>query len=516
MLLRTIVCLLSLCCLLLAQDEAKLLPPFQKAFRYGKREKPAPVAERAAALGTLAGLDSVKVAEAIVDGWRNVDAELADLDAEREQRNAEMAELIKGQEDARSRSLPQDKHARYNELRELLPQLRERADALRELQQQVGSRIGELRRKDTLMFLLQKVVPNKKDPLPLRLFAARALGGGATDIVDELAAALGRAREVEEQLALLDAMVLAGKVAQLHATPVVQLLQSKDEAVRERAALALAKIAVPEAIEPMIGVLAKASGQTRLRIASALEVLTGQQHGINVGAWQSWWAAEGAAFKAGQRPLGAGTPSHRKDTDKNYYFGIPQDQCNSILYVIDCSDSMKAPVDFQTPGTTAGGKAASMTRLEACKKELIRALGLLRPEQKFAILWYNDLPHWWQPKMQPATKDVVAQAQQFVAQLKHASTTNIHDSLEQGFKLVGRGAKDKYYGVELDTIFLLTDGAPTTVTGQLDSTEKILLSVRSWNPLKRVTIHTIGIGKDLNDAFLGQLARENGGEYKKF
>lgn len=78
-----------------------------------------------------------------------------------------------------------------------------------------------------------------------------------------------------------------------------------------------------------------------------------------------------------------------------------------------------------------------------------------------------------------------------------------------------RAARDRYYGAELDTIFLSTDGSPTRVDGRPGSTGKIVLAGRTWNPLQRVTIHTIGIGGQLDDAFLAQLARENGGEYKK-
>lgn len=360
------------------------------------------------------------------------------------------------------------------------------------------------------------MIGNKKYALPLKLAAARAAGGAAGEVLEELAAALPKAKEPGEQIVLLDAMALAGKAAHAHSTPVIALLESKEEAVAERAALALAKLAVPAGIGPMINLLGRSDGQVRMRVAAALEVLTAQQFGTNVGAWKAWWQAEGAKFAASGAELGKGVPSHRKETDKNYYFGIPQDQSNAILYVIDCSGSMKAPVDLPGQGTTAGGKTEQTTRLEACKKELILALSKLQPTQKFAILWYNDLPHFWEPKMQLASKETVLRAQQFVTTLKPASSTNIHDTLEQGFKLVGRGTSDKYYGVELDTIFLLTDGSPTTANGKADSTEKILLGARTWNPLKRVTIHCIAIGQDLNEPFLRQLASEHGGEFKQF
>jgi HEAT repeat protein len=504
------------CCAAVGQDEPKLVAAFQKAF-YASKKGAVPAAERAAALAALGDLDSVNVADALVEAWRALEAELAPIEAERQAASAELAELIKGQETAKERTLPNEKHARYLELQKSVPLLRERVDGLRDLQQRVANRIGSVRRKDSLLALLHKVVQDKKEPFPLRLAAGRALGGGAIDIVEELGQALARSKDVEEQIVLLDAMVLAGPVAKLHATPVIAALQSPHDTVRERAALALAKIAVPEAIAPMIDLLGRSTGQTRQRIASALAVPTGQQHGDNLGAWQAWWQSEGKAVAAGGEgvggQLGRGTPSHRKATDQNYYFGIPQSQSSSILYVIDCSGSMEKAIEMKLEGDAEPRKAS---RLEGCKRELVRALGLLRPEQKFAILWYNDLPHWWEPKLQPATKDVVARAQAFVKTLQHASSTNIYESLEKGFTLVGRGVRDQQYGVELDTIFLLTDGSPTKTDGKPDSTEKILEAVRIWNPLQRVTLHTIGIGKELNEPFLRQLAQENGGQYRQF
>jgi len=47
----------------------------------------------------------------------------------------------------------------------------------------------------------------------------------------------------------------------------------------------------------------------------------------------------------------------------------------------------------------------------------------------------------------------------------------------------------------------------------MDDVKKILEGARKWNALGRVTIHTIGIGKNLNRPFLEQLARENNGRF---
>jgi hypothetical protein len=514
--LRTLT--LALCALvatLPAQDEAQALTALAKAFTPPPKGK-ATLDDKQAALQAVARYDSGKVAAAIADAWSHVDGELQRLEAQEQALQVELAALRKLRDDLTRGNMPANKAERLKAIPDELAALRPQPHGLRTLLGQVGDRLAALRTRDSALWLLHNVCGNKKHSLLLRLCAARCVGGAAGDVMEELAAALPKAKDATEQIVLLDAMALAGRTAQLHAGAIVALLDSKEEAVAERAAMALAKLAVPDGIGKTIALLARSSGQTRMRIAAALEVLTGEQFGINTSAWQAWWQATGAKITAGGTQLGKGIPSHRKATDKFYYFGIPQDQSNAILYVIDCSGSMKAPVKLPQSGTAAGGETKETTRLEACKTELIRALGLLRPQQKFAVLWYDAEPHWWEEKMQPATEDAVWRAKKFVKELTLGSTTNIHDTLETGFDLVGRGSRDKYYGIELDTIFLMTDGSPTTPDGKLDSVDKILTGVRLWNPLKRVTIHCIAIGKDLNADFLRQLASENGGEFKQF
>ena len=497
-----------------AQAEGKALQDLQKAFRASTAKKASPAelaALRRSAIAGIGSADNAKIAEALADAWLALETDAAAAETERQAANAELVK-VDGQ-----REVPKEVYDKIQALRPRLGELRKLTDELRGMQEDVQRHIGELHSADALGFLLDKVLTQKKDPMPLRLAAGRAVGSNGAAIMGRVQAALERARDAVEVVPLIDAVAAAGAQGKTCALAVMLNLKHKDEFVRERAALALSHLGVAEAIEPMIGVLEQSEGQMRTRVAAALEVLTGKQFGANPGAWRGWWTNEGAQFVAGAPALGSGTPSHRKDTNRFYYFGIPQDESHSIVYVIDCSGSMTAPVDRKTAVTTADGSDGTKeTRLEACKRELIAALGKLEKRQKFAILWYSDLPHWYQPQLQAAEPAAVAAAQTFVRTLHPESSTNIHDSLELCFTLVGRGAHDKYYEPAFDTIFLLTDGSPTTNEGKPDSTEKILAGVRQWNALKRVTIHAIGIGNGLDVAFLTQLAKENGGEFKQF
>ena len=63
----------------------------------------------------------------------------------------------------------------------------------------------------------------------------------------------------------------------------------------------------------------------------------------------------------------------------------------------------------------------------------------------------------------------------------------------------GRGVGDRYYEPEVDTMFFLSDGAPTipklNESGiRQDDSDRILRAVARWNALGRVRIHAVGLG----------------------
>jgi hypothetical protein len=102
--------------------------------------------------------------------------------------------------------------------------------------------------------------------------------------------------------------------------------------------------------------------------------------------------------------------------------------------------------------------------------------------------------------MERATPKNVARARKWVEQLPLRLQTNVHDALELAFVLAGRGARDRYYPSAVDTIFFLSDGAPTRPGAdngrrmQADDPRQILSAVRRWNALGRVVVHTIALG----------------------
>jgi hypothetical protein len=549
-----------------AQDEAKAISQFKKPFQARLRNKAGdfkPVSEQTAIVGkrdqAVALLDdyqSVNVAKALVRAFTSSEGDVYDIDARRLEIDRELKEMHDRYYDKKQNKMTFHGKggpalmAAWKAMRRESGDLRTVLDGVRRLLFDVGSRIGRLQDVDTLVWMLRNVTGAKRYSTRLKLTVARTVGSGGAPMLDDMVAALSRTRRPDELVALLDGIGLIGEDAKAAAPAIIKLLRHDRETVQERAALALSTIAAPEAIGPMINLLAGVAGQTKRRVAAYLEALTRQQFGENVATWRRWYQEEGADYLAGKHELGGGEPSHRKTTTaKNYYFGIPQEG-KSIVYIIDSSGSMKQEIDANLirrarkasgsgKGTASSGPAAKKnkggrghksTRLEACKNELIRALTLLSPDVEFNIIWFSDAAHPYKTAMFKAAPANVKAAQAWVRKLQPNSSTNIHDTLQLAFtfkafgkkrrRARGRPRKNKYdvaAEFAFDTIFLLTDGSPTKPPGDKpDSTEKILEGVKVWNSLKQVTIHCIGIGRGVNTPFMQQLANENRGQFKHF
>jgi hypothetical protein len=151
-------------------------------------------------------------------------------------------------------------------------------------------------------------------------------------------------------------------------------------------------------------------------------------------------------------------------------------------------------------------------RLEIAKREFIRALGNFNSKASFGLIVFNHRVRYWRKTMVRATKKNKEAAKRWVQKLEPADTTNIYAALEAAFGMAGMGARDRNYAMGADTIYLMSDGAPTNEDASADDPERILRAVREWNQLARVKIHTIGLlGHDVD--FMSELARQNHGHY---
>lgn len=469
-------------------DEADAIAAVERALNDSKNG-PAGVK---LAVGELEGHDSPAVAAVLAEAFQRLEADAQSFDR-RAFPQLERGQLSQGEIVDRRRLL----------------------DPIRSAQAEILTRVGALRRLDSAQWLLDELIGDEKQPMSLKLEAIRAAVFHGAGIVPALDRALQRAKNSDDvQAVLLAAQRLETSAAPL-AERIVPHVDHADATIREAAALALAKLASPLGVEPLVKRLEKETGRTQLRFAAALEILTRQKLGLGVNAWKSWFAAEGIRYTSGQAELGGGEAAVTM-VATGYFHGIPQDG-RSIVYVIDVSGSMVVSLtdpkfedaDHMRPIPAPYGEPS---RMDCSRDELIKALGELPLGTLFNIVFFSTAAERYSPKMLEASLPVIKKAQKWVEQLRPDGATNIHDAMESAFGLAGRGPIDRFYDSNVDTIFLLTDGQPM-LPGMRDSPERVIALARRVNPFQRVVVHTIGLGAGIDAAFLRRLAEENGGVF---
>jgi Mg-chelatase subunit ChlD len=497
------------------EDLAERVARFKRAFA---ADADVPT-QRSAALRELDGLDDQAVAAALVEAWKTCARESEGLLEQRTKLEAQIAGLIEGQE-FKARTLPAVTFDAVEELKVRVRELLDRETALGELTLDLEVALRAQRSPAGQGWLLTQALTEDGLPFALRLAQARNAGGLGPAATAPLGAALQRTREPEDIVIVLTALGACGKEAGSMAAKASSFLNHADPGIRELAARTLARLAAPAGIEPLVKRLGQERGRTRRRLAIALEELTARNLGESPQAWKSWFAKEGAGYGAGSFELGLGRSRLAEiDADPERAQGggqyvpfdsLPRDG-HAIVYVIDCSGSMVVSIDDPKHKENEFVDAGANSRMAATRSALIEALGQLAPSDRFGIVCFNDAVGAFAPTMHEARPSEVKRAQAWVSAVQAANATNIHGALEAAFRMAGRGASDRYYESRVDTILLLTDGTPTLNNGEPDSTERIHAALEAWNPLRRVVIHTIGIGREVNRGFLRRIATDHGG-----
>ncbi|MBS0261304.1 MAG: VWA domain-containing protein [Planctomycetes bacterium] len=153
----------------------------------------------------------------------------------------------------------------------------------------------------------------------------------------------------------------------------------------------------------------------------------------------------------------------------------------SFVYVVDMSGSMHG------------------ARFERAKKELVRSINQLNPEQKFYVYFFNDRTFpLFDPKpaagMIPANTSNKQRAVRWISSRQAESTTNPNFALQQALEM------------QPEVIFLLTDG-------ELDEPDAVRQMIRRHNK-SHVVIHTIAFENEDGGVTLEAIAGENNGIYR--
>lgn len=262
-------------------------------------------------------------------------------------------------------------------------------------------------------------------------------------------------------------------------------LESKHWPLRSAAYQYLTVVRDVAAIDPLIRRSEKETGRLEIEANQALFVHAGRRF-FSRQEWERWWSQNKQGFtlphvdsvQNNSAGKGGGTVS---------YFGIPLVSKRSA-FVIDVSGSMSAKI----------GTDKKRTRLDEAKSQLKRAIESYPADFACNVIVFHTTinPVW--DRMRPASKENKAELGGKVDRLQPTGGTNIHDALEIAFR-----------DPELDTIYLLTDGAPGV--GAITNVEELADEVQRWNRTRQIVIHGISIGE--NSRLLQRLAKESGGTY---
>jgi hypothetical protein len=259
------------------------------------------------------------------------------------------------------------------------------------------------------------------------------------------------------------------------------------------------------------------SGRLRHEATAALRLLTGKPFIADAGVWDNWWSQHSAGFVAPPPVLTEFNYELQADPKQDLsYYEIPIVE-ERIIFIIDTSGSMQY-----------GGKPC---RLDKARDELKTLIGRLNDRIFFNIILYSGNVRRWQklPLVQ-ATLENRKAAQQFLDAARPGGSTMTMAALEEALWEIA-------VQQSVETIFLLTDGAPTpmyhsgiTKDEQLpDGMEAIRRRIRFINQTLNVRINTIGVytrdkikdpdekeivRKAMKD-FLENVAADNDGVYRE-
>lgn len=410
--------------------------------------------------------------------------------------------------------------------------LRRRADDERDVEAALRGALLGFRSDDALEYLASTVLRSSSGP-ETRSAAAEALGQAAKSSPEILKGLRSATRDSKPMVREAALAALARLLAR-GADTAAELGRSLEDArwtVRLAAARRLADLALPESVDLLLARLPKEQGRVRREFADLLAALTGQGFGLEPEGWNHWWKENRAAFASGEKaltiPAEAASPEAAQGDRGAHFYGI-EIESQRIMFVIDISGSMEEP-----------GSAPGLTKEQEAKKELVRCVKSLGKEDAFGVFAYSDSVQKWTPAggikeekgerpvagrtmIFEASDETKTRALQWIEKLDAAAWTNTYAALEEALRVSvadPRNDMGKEYGLFPDTIFLLTDGAPTGPTGKTKGDagepewQRVLQGVRGWNRGKRVVINAIGIGPTINSEFLTTLAQENGGKF---
>ena len=319
----------------------------------------------------------------------------------------------------------------------------------------------------------------------------------------------------------------------------IAALDDPDDKVQVNAVRILLDQGGREIILPLIRHIDKARGRVKDDVIDALTRLTGKDLGPSTFQWEGWWEQKGQTVKIVARCSAEEFTRMKQklaeETNTVAYHGL-RVLSDNFIFIFDSSESMKEQyvppeerpenrgkagggdvgttvvVDPNNPNGPNGGrgqKQALQSKLVVAQKNLKKVLNGLKDGKRFDIILFESIiTDFIRAKLEKEPDklavldlDSRVKALAFVDQARPQGQTYMLKALETAFE-----------NEEVDTIYLLSDGAPTPP--EKAGMKVILERMRKLNRVRSVKINTIGFDlKDKEKEFLRTLADEHFGVF---
>lgn len=384
--------------------------------------------------------------------------------------------------------------------------------------------------------LLRPLVSHRDEEV--RLWSATALGElGDSESVPALVEMFRDERNALLRVAALDALGKVGKPQrELAGAALVEGLDDEALEVQTAACLGLQEVRVRAAIPKLIDMMENSEGRILEHLYPTLVELTDMELTDDPALWRNWWNQAGERYELLSDEEIAARRAARKQANAQYvpsrtaasFVGVDTPS-QRVVFVIDVSGSMEDLVvdrdSFRERGHTR------FRKLDVVKKEMSATIEALESDVRFNVLAFATEIHPWKKGPVPANLLNKRSALEFVDRLqpiggagaqKRAAAglagssgldqgrTNTYGALLAAMGITGEESAAEEVRAEVDTVFFLSDGRPAV--GDLVDPDDIQEAIRELNQFRRITIHTIAIGKFQKD-FMEYLARDNGGTF---
>ena len=178
---------------------------------------------------------------------------------------------------------------------------------------------------------------------------------------------------------------------------------------------------------------------------------------------------------------------------------------------------MEEPITLKSD-TTSTKAGVQTTKAKLVIDELRRIVMSLPDGSYFNVVVFSDAVRVWRPtrggypelvRIDDETRDDLLG--NFLHTMQPRGPTNLYGALDTAIGFAGSALTDKHYALGFDTVYVLSDGAPSY--GPVTDKDEIRRLVREANSLKRLTIHAVTFGDKNDTDFLRLLAEENGGRH---